>query len=47
MKKENKIDPMNEDYWKKKIERSIKRIGKDKLITKLQKEDLIKRLKKV
>jgi hypothetical protein len=43
----NKHDPMDEKYWKKRIEQSIKMIGKDKLINSRQEEDLIKKLRKM
>jgi hypothetical protein len=39
------VNPMHEGYWKKKITQSIKDIGKKKLITKIEEEKLIKKLK--
>ena len=41
------VDPMNEDYWKKQIEKSIGKIRKDKLISTSQEEKLIKKLRKI
>lgn len=41
-----KHDPMDEAYWKKKIEKSIKRIRKDKLITENEMKDLVQRIRK-
>lgn len=44
---EKKIDPMDEEYWKKRITKSIGRIGKDKLIAELQQKNLINQLNKI
>lgn len=41
-----KPDPMDEKYWKKRIEKSIMKIRKDKLLTEMQSKDLIKKLRK-
>jgi hypothetical protein len=41
------IDPMDENYWKKRIEQSIKRIGKDKLISPIHEKELIEKLRKI
>lgn len=43
----DKHDPMDEKYWKKRIEQSIKKIGKDKLLSKTQTSDLVKKIRKV
>lgn len=40
-------NPMDEKYWKKRIERSIKRIGRDKLISSKQEIKLIKQLRRI
>jgi hypothetical protein len=43
----DKHDPMDEKYWKKRIEQSIKMIRKDKFITPKHEEDFIKKLRKI
>lgn len=40
-------DPMDEKYWKAQIKKSIKMIGKDKLITSTEEEKLLKKLKDI
>lgn len=41
-------DPMDEKYWKKRIEESIKKIHRgDKLLTEKQTKDLIKKIRKI
>lgn len=42
-----KHDPMDEEYWKKQIAKSISMIAKDKLISTAHEKDLIKKLKNI
>ena len=44
---EQKHDPMDEEYWKKQIEKTLKLHTKDKLITEDQRQKLLKHLKKI
>lgn len=42
-----KHDPMDEEFWKKEIEKTLKLHTKDKLITESQRKKLVNKLRKI